>query len=85
LTSLNLSSNGLTGEYGDEMSGNTEISAVIRYRTTPDIHFAGIAALANAIPDMGALSKLDVGENNINAKGKSALEKAAGVGVFWSR
>jgi hypothetical protein len=32
-----------------------------------------------------ALSKLDIGENNINAKGKSALKRTAGVGVFWSR
>jgi hypothetical protein len=35
--------------------------------------------------DKGALSKLDVRKNNINAKGKSALKKAAGVGVFRSR
>jgi hypothetical protein len=32
LTSLDLSSNSLTGEYGDDMSGNAELSAVIRYR-----------------------------------------------------
>jgi hypothetical protein len=31
------------------------------------------------------LFQLDVRENNINAKGKSALKKAAGVGVFRSR
>jgi hypothetical protein len=35
--------------------------------------------------DKGALSKLDVRENNIDAKGKSALKKAAGVGIFRSR
>jgi hypothetical protein len=41
--------------------------------------------LAEEIVDNGALSKLDVRKNNINAKGKSALKKAAGVGVFRSR
>jgi hypothetical protein len=63
LTSLNLSSNSLTGEYGNEMSGNTELSAVIRYRTTLDIPFAGITALANAIPDTGALLSLNLSNN----------------------
>jgi hypothetical protein len=65
LTSLNISSSDLTGEYGDEMSGDTELSAVIRYRTTPDIYFAGITALANAIPDMGALTSLNLAANNL--------------------
>jgi Ran GTPase-activating protein (RanGAP) involved in mRNA processing and transport len=73
LTSLNLSSNSLTGEYGDEMSGNTELSTVIRYRTTLDIPFAGITALANAIPDMGALLVLSLQSNNLCAAGGKAL------------
>jgi hypothetical protein len=46
---------------------------------------SGVVALADVIPDMRALSKLDVRENDINAKGKSALTKAAGVGFFQSR
>jgi hypothetical protein len=46
---------------------------------------SGVAALAAVVSGMGALSKLDVRKNNINAKGKSALKKAAGVGVFRSR
>jgi hypothetical protein len=37
LTFLDLSSNSLTGKYGEDMSGNTELSAVIQYRTTPDL------------------------------------------------
>jgi hypothetical protein len=40
---------------------------------------------SNADHDNGALSKLDVRKNNINAEGKSALKKAAGVGVSRSR
>jgi hypothetical protein len=45
----------------------------------------GAIMLAAEIIGNGALSKLDVRKNYINAKGKSALKKAAGVGVFRSR
>jgi hypothetical protein len=37
----------------------------------------GIIALANAIPDMGAMTELDVRENNINEKEIRALQEAA--------
>jgi Ran GTPase-activating protein (RanGAP) involved in mRNA processing and transport len=77
LTFLDLSSNSLTGKHGDDMSGNTELSVVIRYRTTPDISFAGITALANAIPDMGALYKLILKDNRLaTAEAGEALGEA---------
>jgi hypothetical protein len=66
LMSLDLSSNKLTGNYGlGDMSGNTELSAVIRPNHTPDISFAGITALTNAIPDMGAISSVNLLLNEI--------------------
>jgi hypothetical protein len=49
------------------------------------ISFIGPAAIANAIKDTRALSELDVRGNCINAKDKSVLKKAAGVGIFRSR
>jgi hypothetical protein len=90
LTSLNLAANNLgqlvlpegwrgpddDGEYKDPDG---------KYHKQTRIQRPGIIALANVIPDMGALSKLDMRKNNINAKGKSALKKAAGVGIFRSR
>jgi hypothetical protein len=36
----------------------------------------GIIALANAIPDMGALTKLDISENRLHAEGIKALAGA---------
>jgi hypothetical protein len=38
----------------------------------------GIIAIASAIPDMGALSKLDVRQNEIRSEGQRALQQAAG-------
>jgi hypothetical protein len=70
LTELNLSRNWLGKE---DPWGHSESD------------MSGVAILADAIKDMGALSKLDVRANSIDAKGKSALKKAAGVGVFQSR
>jgi hypothetical protein len=45
----------------------------------------GVISLANAIPDMRAMTKIDVRNNNIGSEGKRALRKAAGVGFFGSR
>jgi hypothetical protein len=60
LTSLDLSLNYLAGEYGNDMSGNIlnpPVHDVIRYTKPITCYpFPGITALANAIPDMGALS-----------------------------
>jgi hypothetical protein len=45
----------------------------------------GVISLANAIPDMRAMTKIDVRNNSIGSEGKRALKKAAGVGFFGSR
>jgi hypothetical protein len=38
----------------------------------------GVIAIANAIPDMGAMTRLDARENDIDDEGKRALQQAAG-------
>jgi hypothetical protein len=38
---------------------------------------AGLIAIANAIPDMGAMTRLDARENDIDDEGKRALQQAA--------
>jgi hypothetical protein len=88
LTTLDISSNMLTGNpyargFKPDLTGACMPFDEIMFSLLS--LFVGIVALADAIPNMRALSKLDVRENNINANGKSALKKAAGVGVFRSR
>jgi hypothetical protein len=79
LTSLNLSSNCLTGDDGDDMSGNmlnppVHDVRVTRYTTPITCYpFTGVAALANAIPDMRALLVLSLKGNNLGAAGGKAL------------
>jgi hypothetical protein len=88
LTSLNLASNGLGTMVlpeGWQQTRLTEWTHTSSKATANPGKPDGIIALANAIPGMGALSKLDVRNNDINAEGKRALKKAAGVGVFSSR
>jgi hypothetical protein len=68
MTSLNLSKNELVanlgcGEY--DYSGELHISFTPNICSNPII-LVGIVALANAIPDMEALSKLAMRQNNIN-------------------
>jgi Ran GTPase-activating protein (RanGAP) involved in mRNA processing and transport len=52
-----------------------------RLKTDP----SGITAIADAIPGMRAMTKIDVRGNAIGSEGKRALKKAAGVGFFGSR
>jgi hypothetical protein len=83
LTSLNLSSNFLTGIDGDDMSGNMlnpPVHDVIRY-TKPIIcyPFTGVTALANAIPDMRALTSLNLSSNDLEAEGAKVVAEAIKV------
>jgi hypothetical protein len=83
LTSLDISSNNLIGgkgtggfetvaaEYSDESDEEEEIME-------PD--FSGIIAIANAIPDMGALIKLNIGSNHIGAEQERDLQRICVAG-----
>jgi hypothetical protein len=42
------------------------------------MYVSAVIALADAIPDMRALSKLDVHDNEIPSEGQRALQQAAG-------
>jgi hypothetical protein len=77
LTSLNLSSNCLTGDNGDDMSGNMlnpPVHDMIRYTKPITCYpFTGVAALANAIPDMRAILSLNLLQNDISIDQAKAL------------
>jgi hypothetical protein len=67
LTVLDISSNEI-GAYSKDNDGDAPWIA------SPE----GPVAVADAIRDMGALSKLDLRENFINEKGHALLQQAAG-------
>jgi Ran GTPase-activating protein (RanGAP) involved in mRNA processing and transport len=95
LSVLSLKNNGLgTKEAGKVLGGMLKENSVLKeldisenmyYSSGWKIDPEFAEELAAGIKDNEALSKLDVRNNYINAEGKSALKKAAGVGVFWSR
>jgi hypothetical protein len=78
LSKFDISSNGLRAEGGKALAagikGNqviTELnisSNVMGYNFNADFDTSGIIAIADAIPDMGALTSLHVGMNNIPKK-----------------
>jgi hypothetical protein len=79
LTSLNLSSNGLTrGTLKAEHRNDYEKTHGAKWGSK-DYHFEsdlqGIIALVTAIPDMGALIKLDISKNFIGAEQKGSLQR----------
>jgi hypothetical protein len=72
MTSLNLSSNQLTG-YGNEMSGkpnnnNILVAITTPFRLTLSCIILGVIALANVILDMGALLVLSLRGNGLGTK-----------------
>jgi hypothetical protein len=88
LSSLNLATNGLYAEgtklLAEVLKGNkimTELNISDNSATwdgTKHGDMSGIIALADAIPIMGAMTRLDARVNNIEGKGKRALQQAAG-------
>jgi hypothetical protein len=89
LSFLNLSNNNL-GQLGAEdwtydSSEDTgeewqHIDGSKRHRNDPPPNSKpeGIIALANALPDMRAMTRLDARENELDDEGKRALQQAAG-------
>jgi hypothetical protein len=78
LTSLNISNNVLTRGahkgYGNYATGTTGMHAV---QLAPLSHndIAGLVALADAIPGIGALIKLDISNTYIGAEQKGSLQR----------
>jgi hypothetical protein len=84
LLSLNISDNQLVGKKGTGRftektcysDGDTDDEA--EEITEPD--FSGVIAIANAIPDMGALTKLDLSSNDIGAEQEGGLQRICVAG-----
>jgi hypothetical protein len=84
MTSLNLASNKLgqlvppDGWRGPDVDGYYDGPNGEGTQTPPEgSKPKGIVALANVLPDMGALTKLDARSNNLGDDGEDALKKAA--------
>jgi hypothetical protein len=79
MTSLNLADNMLCGinKYGSgtyDASGKWPLASLgTAAAVTPVQPCIGIIALANAIPDMGVLTRLDISENGLRVAGTKAL------------
>jgi Ran GTPase-activating protein (RanGAP) involved in mRNA processing and transport len=89
LSVLSLKSNNLRAEGGKSLAEGIKGNQVIKELNIADNNLtnsgndmSGVIALANAIPDMGALSKLDLSMNDIPAAEADMLNatcKAKGV------
>jgi hypothetical protein len=81
MTSLNLADNMICGinKYGNgtyDASGKWPLASLVTAAAvTPVQPCVGIIALANAIPDMGALITLDISSNLIGAEHKGGLQR----------
>jgi hypothetical protein len=96
LSVLNLASNNLGGWNGSpgsssrhDTSGSTyKPSAAVNVHHTSLFHIpAGIIALANAIPNMGTMTSLNLASNMIGSEGAKHVAEAIKVSVmlrlFW--
>jgi hypothetical protein len=74
MTSLNLASNNLCGttQYGEgtyDASGNSPLTHLpCSHTNIPHVPNLGVIALANAIPDMGAMTSLNLASNGLGVK-----------------
>jgi hypothetical protein len=90
-----MSANGLKGAEAGKALGDAIAASVLKELVISgdeyseygsqkcDVEF--VQTFSVGLRDNRALSKLDVRKNNINAKGKSALKKAAGAGRWICR
>ena len=69
MTRLDISSNNLTGGKWTNASGDNDRDDSSNYET----NMAGVIALANAIPDMGAISSVNLLFNDIGTEKAQAL------------
>jgi hypothetical protein len=83
LSKFDISSNGLRAEGGKALAAGIKGNQVITelnissnemgYNFNADTDTSGIIAIADAIPDMGALTKFDISKNDLMAEGGKAL------------
>ena len=80
MTHLDISSNNLTRGKWINALGDNDRNDGSNYET----NMAGVIALANAIPDMGAMTSLDLAGNNLDAEGAKIVAEAIKVTKFTS-
>jgi hypothetical protein len=90
LSVLSLMTNGLYAEGGGALAEGLKGNNVITELNISDNYLgcdysgatdmAGVIAIADAIPDMGALTKIDLSRNNIPSDQEGRLQRVCGAG-----
>jgi hypothetical protein len=85
LTKFDISENGLKAEGGMELAAGLKGNQVITelniggnslgMNSSGGVDTSGVVVLADAIPDMGALIKLDISSNNIGGEQEGELQR----------
>jgi hypothetical protein len=87
LSVLSLKSNSLGADGGKTLAEGLKGNSVITQLSLAALHLtnfvgdmSGFIALADALPDMGALTKIDLSRNNIPSDQEGGLQRICGAG-----